>query len=155
MTVLDFDRLTNSSGEWLKGVGPESDVVVSSRIRLARNLDRFPFPPQATDPIRAEVEALLRGPVAEVLPPGSMGYVRIDLPHRLPRRAEARMELYPPRDHSTPSTRTPGGRGQSLREDRDQNRRLYRARTLWRISHRYGTLVGWRTRRRTRLCTDQ
>ena len=74
----NIDLLTNSSGEWLKGVGPESDVVVSSRIRLARNLDRFPFPPQSTDAIRGEVEAALCGPVAEVLPPGSMGYVRID-----------------------------------------------------------------------------
>ena len=29
---------------WFKQKGPESDVVVSSRVRLARNLSRYPFP---------------------------------------------------------------------------------------------------------------
>lgn len=76
--MLDFDTLVKSSGEWLKGVGPESDVVISTRIRLARNLDRFPFPPQASESVRGEIEAVLRSPVVEVLPEGSLGYVRVD-----------------------------------------------------------------------------
>jgi protein arginine kinase len=76
--VLDFDTLVKSSGEWLKGVGPESDVVISTRIRLARNLDRFPFPPQASEAVRGEIEAVLRSPVMEILPEGSLGYVRVD-----------------------------------------------------------------------------
>ena len=29
--------------EWMRGQGPESDIVMSSRIRLARNLSEFPF----------------------------------------------------------------------------------------------------------------
>jgi protein arginine kinase len=33
---------------WLSGSGPESEIVVSTRIRLARNLTSHPFPPQAT-----------------------------------------------------------------------------------------------------------
>lgn len=37
------DLLTHTS-EWLKGSGPSSDIVISSRIRLARNLDKMPFP---------------------------------------------------------------------------------------------------------------
>lgn len=37
------DMLSHTS-EWLKGTGPNSDVVISSRIRLARNLDKFAFP---------------------------------------------------------------------------------------------------------------
>ncbi len=36
-------QLINSTCEWLKGTGPESDVVISSRIRLARNLSGFMF----------------------------------------------------------------------------------------------------------------
>jgi len=40
------DLLTHTS-EWLKGTGPNSDIVISSRIRLARNLDKIPFPHQA------------------------------------------------------------------------------------------------------------
>jgi protein arginine kinase len=30
--------------EWMKASGPESDIVISSRIRLARNLQSLPFP---------------------------------------------------------------------------------------------------------------
>jgi len=32
------------SGEWLTGDGPQSHIVISSRVRLARNLRNFPFP---------------------------------------------------------------------------------------------------------------
>lgn len=35
--------------EWMKGSGPESDIVISSRIRLARNLQCLPFPVLASD----------------------------------------------------------------------------------------------------------
>ncbi|HQJ15368.1 MAG TPA: protein arginine kinase [Candidatus Omnitrophota bacterium] len=37
------DLLTHTS-EWLKGTGPHSDIVISSRLRLARNIDKQPFP---------------------------------------------------------------------------------------------------------------
>ncbi len=35
--------LTHHTGEWLRGDGPMGDVVISSRIRLARNLAGMPF----------------------------------------------------------------------------------------------------------------
>jgi protein arginine kinase len=35
--------------EWMKASGPESDIVISSRIRLARNLQSLPFPIIASD----------------------------------------------------------------------------------------------------------
>lgn len=35
---MKFEVLKTSVGEWLKGTGPESDIVMSSRVRLARNL---------------------------------------------------------------------------------------------------------------------
>jgi len=40
---MTLDELIRSTGEWLRGVGPLSDVVVSSRVRLARNLAIHPF----------------------------------------------------------------------------------------------------------------
>lgn len=58
-----LDDLASSSGEWLKGSGPESDIVISSRIRLARNLADFPFISRATDADRAEIEKILHGRV--------------------------------------------------------------------------------------------
>lgn len=41
---MKLDDLINHSSEWLKGTGPNSDIIISSRIRLARNLDKIPFP---------------------------------------------------------------------------------------------------------------
>lgn len=35
--------------DWMKGVGPDSDIVISSRVRIARNLRHFPFPMLATN----------------------------------------------------------------------------------------------------------
>lgn len=41
---MKLNDMLNHTSEWLKGTGPNSDVVISSRIRLARNLDKFAFP---------------------------------------------------------------------------------------------------------------
>ena len=41
---MQINDLLNHTSEWLKGTGPHSDIVISSRIRLARNLSKFPFP---------------------------------------------------------------------------------------------------------------
>lgn len=41
MSEIDF--LLNQTTEWLRGTGPDHDIVISSRLRLARNLTGFPF----------------------------------------------------------------------------------------------------------------
>ena len=53
-------RLAGQCGEWLRGSGPESDIVISSRIRLARNLADFPFVRRCTDQVRAAIESNVR-----------------------------------------------------------------------------------------------
>lgn len=57
--------LSDSIGEWLRGTGPEADVVISSRARLARNLAGFPFPPKASKAQRAEIETQLRDSIVD------------------------------------------------------------------------------------------
>jgi protein arginine kinase len=57
---MNLESLTHTCGEWLKGSGPESDIVISSRIRLARNLAAFPFGNRANTHQKAEIEASLR-----------------------------------------------------------------------------------------------
>ncbi|NBU40223.1 MAG: protein arginine kinase [Planctomycetia bacterium] len=57
---MKLDNLTQSVGEWLRGTGPESDIVMSSRVRLARNVAQFPFVSRATEQDRAEIERFLR-----------------------------------------------------------------------------------------------
>ena len=51
---MNLDELTRSSGEWLRGTGPESDIVMCSRIRLARNLADFPFSNRASRSEKAD-----------------------------------------------------------------------------------------------------
>jgi protein arginine kinase len=57
---MNLDNLANTIGEWLRGSGTESDIVISSRIRLARNLAAFPFTNRATAHQKAEIETFLR-----------------------------------------------------------------------------------------------
>lgn len=43
-----FEELINNKDSWLSGKGPESEIVFSSRIRLARNIEPLPFPTRAS-----------------------------------------------------------------------------------------------------------
>jgi len=52
---MTFDELWKTPGEWLRGDGPMSDVVISSRIRLARNLADQPFLATAAPSDRTEI----------------------------------------------------------------------------------------------------
>ncbi len=60
---MNLDDLASSSGEWLRGSGPESDIVISSRIRMARNLADFPFISRTNDADRMEIEKILHGQI--------------------------------------------------------------------------------------------
>ena len=40
---MKIEDLLRKESVWLKGTGPKSNIVISSRVRLARNLDGFPF----------------------------------------------------------------------------------------------------------------
>lgn len=57
---MDIDSLVNQTGEWLRGEGPEADIVISTRMRLARNLAAFPFMSRVSDEQRSDLERLLR-----------------------------------------------------------------------------------------------
>ncbi len=60
----DLD-LTRTLGEWLSGTGPESDIVISTRIRLARNVVEYPFLTRIKDADRSELEVFLRERLTE------------------------------------------------------------------------------------------
>jgi len=53
--TMSIRKITEHAGEWLRGEGPQSDIVVSSRVRLARNLAGFPFVARANRRQRFEV----------------------------------------------------------------------------------------------------
>lgn len=75
---MTIDDLLKSSGEWLKTGGPMGDVVVSSRIRLARNLAGRHFLGKATLPERREIERILHGAIAASELGKNIFYVNID-----------------------------------------------------------------------------
>ncbi|MEN8148575.1 MAG: protein arginine kinase [Planctomycetota bacterium] len=65
-------------GEWLREEGPESDIVMSSRIRLARNLEGFPFVLQATGDQKREIERIIRTRLMKAVFPEDGTYVDVE-----------------------------------------------------------------------------
>ncbi len=64
---MQFKTLINHPADWMQGSGPHSDVVMTSRVRLARNLRGFPFPGYSQEYQRLELLNMAR-PVVEALP---------------------------------------------------------------------------------------
>ncbi|MCI0343618.1 MAG: protein arginine kinase [Planctomycetales bacterium] len=56
---MDLSDLARQSGEWLRGTGPESDIVISTRIRLARNVAGHTFNTVANDDQKAEIAQIV------------------------------------------------------------------------------------------------
>ena len=54
---------------WMNGTGPEADVVISSRVRIARNLRGIPFPYLASDEQTARVQQQVARAAAELEQP--------------------------------------------------------------------------------------
>ncbi len=52
---MDFDQLLENPADWMKAGGPSGDIVMTSRVRLARNVRGFPFPGWARKQERVRV----------------------------------------------------------------------------------------------------
>jgi protein arginine kinase len=72
-----IDDLARQSGEWLRGIGPMSDIVISSRIRLARNVAGYPFLSKATEEQRTELATIIRRNVDESATSGDWSYLEM------------------------------------------------------------------------------
>lgn len=64
--------LDNAMSEWMRVKGAESDVIFSSRVRIARNLSHMPFPMLSTASQSEEVihlieDALMKEDIPEIL----------------------------------------------------------------------------------------
>jgi protein arginine kinase len=62
---MTIDQMVNKSGEWLKGKGPSNDVVISSRVRLARNLTGYVFSEYIQDSMAERLIAHVRKAIEE------------------------------------------------------------------------------------------
>jgi protein arginine kinase len=74
---MNLDRLLPNLGEWLRGTGPESDIVISTRIRLARNLANSVFANRATTAQKSELEARIRDAILKADLPYKLEYVEV------------------------------------------------------------------------------
>ncbi len=63
---MNFNELFQTSGEWLRGGGPENDIVICSRIRLARNLADFPFSTRASRADRADIQEQIQRAIGHI-----------------------------------------------------------------------------------------
>ncbi len=54
MATASLDSIVREPAAWLSGAGPHSEVFLSTRVRVARNVEGVPFPERASD------EALVR-----------------------------------------------------------------------------------------------
>ncbi|MFO0973150.1 MAG: protein arginine kinase [Phycisphaerae bacterium] len=76
---MKIEELLNSLGEWLRSDGPMGEVVISSRVRLARNLSGYPFLSRATPQARAELADLLHHGIEAAMRESAWTY--IDMSH--------------------------------------------------------------------------
>jgi protein arginine kinase len=74
---MNLDSLKDTSGEWLRGTGPESDIVISSRVRLARNLAGVPFTNRSSANQKAEIESMLKERIAKLELDPQLSYVNV------------------------------------------------------------------------------
>ncbi len=62
---MELNDFINRTGQWLKGTGAHSNIVMSSRVRLARNLAKKPFPNKARKKELNDILAMLQGVIGE------------------------------------------------------------------------------------------
>ncbi len=73
-----FDDLATQTGEWLSAKGPHNDIVISSRVRLARNLAAFPFMSKASRSQRLQLQRLCREQLTALPGISNLLYIEID-----------------------------------------------------------------------------
>lgn len=95
---LSPDQIRHGAG-WLSGAGAEADVVVSSRVRLARNFEGFPFLSRASLAQRQALLDLARQRIMSARPADKLLWVHIHRATALDRTLMVERHLIS-RDHA-------------------------------------------------------
>lgn len=61
-----IDALTKNPAKWLDGSGKHSDIVISSRVRLARNIKGFYFPSRSGIKMLAQIVDIIKSCIDEI-----------------------------------------------------------------------------------------
>jgi protein arginine kinase len=75
---MNLDDLLKHSSEWLRGTGPDSEIVMSSRVRLARNLKKLPFVVRANDGSRKNVRDTVHAAIQQCASLQRTWFVELD-----------------------------------------------------------------------------
>ncbi len=111
---MKLSDLTTRAGEWLRGNGPMSEIVISSRIRLARNISGFPFLSKCSRHQRQALEHRSRDTIlagGTAIAPGMM-YVDLDGAPEVDRLLLVERHLI-----SKPHAQSEGARGVAVAQD--------------------------------------
>ena len=75
---MRLTELAKRSGSWLSSSGPMAGVVISSRVRLARNLAGYPFLSRCDHQQRLEIQEFLRQQTSALGMDDPLAYINID-----------------------------------------------------------------------------
>src|SRR4051795_7001259 len=127
---MKLSDLTQHAGEWLRGSGPMSEIVISSRIRLARNVAGFNFLSRCTRHQRQALEQKIRTIILEAGVAPQTFYVDLEQSPEVDRQLLVERHLI-----SKPHASAEGARGVAIgenetvsimvnEEDRSEERRV-------------------------------
>jgi protein arginine kinase len=63
---MSIDKFIHNTGQWLKGTGESAHIVMSTRVRLARNLEDMPFPNKARKKELTQTLDMVEGAMKEI-----------------------------------------------------------------------------------------
>lgn len=109
---MKLSDLTNHAGEWLRGSGPMSEVVISSRIRLARNIAGHLFLARCSRAQRTALEKKTRDVILEANIAPQTLYVDLDQAPQMDRDLLVERHLI-----SKPHAAAEGARGVAIGEN--------------------------------------
>ena len=109
---MKLSDLTERTGEWLRGSGPRSEIVISSRIRLARNIAGFPFLSRCSTRERQALHSKARDTILESGLAPQMLYVDLEQAPEIDRQLLVERHLI-----SRPHAVVEGARGVAISSD--------------------------------------
>ena len=83
---MDFDQLISRHAARFNADGPHSDIVLFSRVRLARNINGYPFTGQMSDQDRRSMAALIRKAAENFFPLDTTAWLDLQKAGPLDRR---------------------------------------------------------------------
>src|SRR5947208_16067286 len=109
--AMKLSDLPQHAGEWLRGSGPMSEIVISSRIRLARNIAGFNFLSRCTRQQRQALQAKVRSTILESGVAPQIFYVDLEQAPEVDRQLLVERHLI-----SKPHAAAEGARGVAIGE---------------------------------------